>query len=346
MYNGVILVDKPRGMTSFDVVRGIKNALMSKGGGKACRVRIGHAGTLDPMATGLLPICIGHATKLTQFIVVGLKEYVGEMILGKRTDTFDCEGRVLEEHPVDRVDKEALEAAVSGFTGCLLQSPPPFSAAKYKGRPLYHFARKGITVKKEPKEVFVKEFEILEIKGRVRVGFRVVCSKGTYVRGLVNDIGDVMGVGAYLDVLRRTRVGPFGVEQAFPLDIILNYLEQDRLSEIVLDFEAVLQHIPSVEIDTFLAKDVIQGVPLSVEMLMELMINQGVEYDPLVPYIRLRLGNGALARGERGQLGEREAERGRRVMHDSRMRGTVAVCFWPPQGVHEKNIKMAKVFHR
>ncbi|OCC15451.1 tRNA pseudouridine synthase B [Dissulfuribacter thermophilus] len=313
MFDGVVLVNKPESMSSFEVVKFFKRYLKKK-------VRIGHAGTLDPMATGLLPLCLGRATKLTQFIMVGLKEYRGQMVLGKRTDTYDREGEVIEERPVSSdLTIEDLRRATKNFLGKIKQVPPPFSAAKHKGTPLYVFARKGIKVEKEPKEIFIKDFEIVRFHGGNLVDFRIVCSKGTYVRSIVDDFGKIINTGAFLNRLLRTKVGPFTLDEAYDLEEIKGYLEEGRISEIMLDQEYVLSHIPSVEIDRYTASDVVRGILLDIHTIEGLLKKQNINVDPIIPYLRLKVEpNGSEA-------------------------FTVAVANWPPC-LGDERVKMAKVF--
>ncbi len=312
MSDGVVLIDKPAEMTSFDVVRALKAILKGK--------KIGHAGTLDPLATGLLPICIGHATKLSQFIMAGLKEYRGVMVLGKRTDTFDGHGRVIEEREVGEIAIEEARKVAKAFTGKMEQSPPPFSAVKHKGKPLYYFARKGIVIQKDPREIFVQLFEITNLRQGRLVDFRVVCTKGTYIRSLVDEFGKALSTGAYLSELQRTRVGPFSLDMAYSLDEAIEMAQKGELGPLMLDTETVLSHIPSVEIDLGMAREITHGIPVDSGVLQGLLEKQGVEIEPYLPYLRLKTGsNGSSGR-------------------------TVAVCHWPsPNGIQTK-VKMAKVF--
>jgi tRNA pseudouridine55 synthase len=205
----MLLVDKPKGWTSFDVVNKIRHLSHVR--------RVGHAGTLDPMATGLLIVCTGKRTKeLGQFMGLD-KEYEAEMVLGGRTESYDAEMPVVEERSTGGITEEAVRETLAGFVGTQQQIPPMWSAVKVKGRPLYTYARKGVEVERRPRKV-----EILRlVAGRIEiplVAFSVACTKGTYVRTLVHDIGGVLGCGAYLTSLRRTRIGPYRVEAAATID--------------------------------------------------------------------------------------------------------------------------------
>ena len=201
----VILVDKPLEWTSFDVVNKLRYALKVK--------KIGHAGTLDPLATGLLILCSGKMTKQIETFQAQEKEYTGKMILGKTTPSYDLETEINSETDISHLQEQEIMEATSQFTGIISQVPPAFSAIKVKGKRAYESARKGEEIKLNPREVEVPVFEITAID-LPEVSFRVVCSKGTYIRSLVRDFGEALGVGAYMSELRRTRIGDFKVEEA------------------------------------------------------------------------------------------------------------------------------------
>lgn len=210
----LLLVDKPKGWTSFDVVNKIRRLFRVK--------RIGHAGTLDPMATGLLLICSGRKTKeLSQY--AGLeKEYEAEMVLGARTSSFDAETPVIEQHSTDDVTGEQIRSVMEATVGFQTQLPPMWSAAKVAGKRLYTYARKGEVVERRPREICVRSLVPTRISMPV-VQFTVVCSKGTYVRGLVDDMGSKLGCGAYLSGLKRTRIGEYRLENATTVDELIAY---------------------------------------------------------------------------------------------------------------------------
>ena len=205
----VYLIDKPLNWTSFDVIHRLRQTL---GIAKA-----GHAGTLDPRATGLLIVCTGKQTKrIDQFS--GLeKEYTGAFELGIRTASFDMETEVSSRSEYSAVTRADLESVAGRFVGRQLQMPPMYSAAKHRGKPLYKYARKGKTLERQAKEIDVREFTILSFAPPM-IGFRVVCSKGTYIRSLVSDIGEALGCGATLNSLRRTRIGTYRVEDAMTVE--------------------------------------------------------------------------------------------------------------------------------
>ncbi len=206
--NGVLVVDKPKGITSFDVVRDVRRALKVK--------KVGHTGTLDPMATGVLPICIGDGTKIAQFITEATKAYDATVKLGSTTDTLDAEGKVLESRPVPVLTRELIEAAFAKFRGPIFQTPPMYSAVKIGGKRLYELARAGEEVERAARpvtvfELLLRDFSADEIK------LSVTCSKGFFVRTLAAELGEALGCGAHLCALRRTQSGPFALSQAIPL---------------------------------------------------------------------------------------------------------------------------------
>jgi tRNA pseudouridine55 synthase len=210
--DGVLVVDKPLGPTSHDVVARARRALREK--------RIGHTGTLDPMATGVLPLVIGRATRLAAFLSAGDKVYQAGVRLGSATDTYDAAARLLagsEPPPDPAVDREQVEAALAGFRGTFEQMPPPYSAKKVGGVPAYKLARKNEPTALSPVSVTVRELTLLGLeRGLVRL--EVVSTAGFYVRSLAHDLGAVLGCGAHLESLRRTRAGAFGLDRALPLD--------------------------------------------------------------------------------------------------------------------------------
>lgn len=201
----VLLIDKPMRWTSFDVVRKIRNLVRIK--------KVGHAGTLDPLATGLLIVCTGKFTKKINEYMAREKEYTGTFTLGATTPTYDLESEPTDFKPLEGIDRDAIIQQTASFTGDILQIPPAHSAIKVDGKRVYELARQGKEVKLDPRPVTIKEFEITRIE-LPEVDFRVVCTTGTYIRSLANDFGAALGCGAYLSKLCRTRIGEFRVEEA------------------------------------------------------------------------------------------------------------------------------------
>lgn len=204
----VLLIDKPLEWTSFDVVRKIRNLIKIK--------KVGHAGTLDPLATGLLIVCTGRFTKKINEFMAQEKEYTGAITLGAMTPTYDLESEPGNFKSTEGISKEFIIKMTQKFMGEILQTPPIHSAIKQKGKPVYLMARKGMDVVLEPRKITIKDFEISSIEMPV-VSFKVVCTTGTYIRSLANDFGAELGCGGYLSELRRTRIGNFKVEDAMSM---------------------------------------------------------------------------------------------------------------------------------
>ena len=218
--NGILLVDKPEGCSSAEVVRVVKKRLAVD--------KIGHVGTLDPFATGLLPLCLGTGTKVAQFLVAGHKTYTGTIRLGIETDTFDATGMITRTAPVPPYGTEVLQDLQRRFSEEYWQTPPMYSALKRQGVPLYKLARCGVVVEREARKVLIEEFT-LEQTGKDTLGFSLSCSQGTYIRSLAADLGTALGCGAHLLTLRRTACGPFTVREAIPFTRLCNWATGDIL---------------------------------------------------------------------------------------------------------------------
>lgn len=211
----VIAVDKPLGWTSFDAVKRIRGSLLRRIGRK--KFKVGHAGTLDPLATGVMIICTGRATKLIDSLQAGVKEYVATIALGATTPSFDLETEIDRTYPVDHITPELVNEALKRFVGPISQIPPSFSACKINGQRAYKKARRGEEVDLKPKLLVIDSIDLLEFTGN-SLTIKVVCSKGTYIRALARDIGQALGSGAHLTALRRTRVGSVSVDQCLSVD--------------------------------------------------------------------------------------------------------------------------------
>jgi len=269
MLNGILLVDKPKGLTSYKVVEKISRKFRIK--------KAGHLGTLDPMATGLLPICINEALKIVQFLMDKDKEYEGTLLLGKVTDTGDITGKVIKvsdstsrktrrENKKVKVSKAQIKAALEKFTGTYLQTPPMHSAIKQNGKKLYKLAHKGKEVERKKREITIYSLEMRSCS-LPKVKFTVACSKGTYIRSLVNDIGNELGCGAVLTDLRRTKVGNFSVKDAKPLEKLLakGNIEQKNL----IDIKTALEELPEVKIKSSFLKNAFCGTPIYKEAISD-----------------------------------------------------------------------------
>jgi tRNA pseudouridine55 synthase len=205
----VLLINKPLAWTSFDVVKKIRNLIRVK--------KVGHAGTLDPLATGLLIICTGKYTKKISEYMAQEKEYCGSFTLGATTPTYDLESEPGNFMPLDSISDSVIKNTTKKFLGEIMQVPPAHSAIKVKGKRVYELARKGKEVTLEPRKIFIREFEITSVRFPV-VEFRVVCSTGTYIRSLAHDFGEALGCGAYLSSLCRTRIGAFSIDKAMTME--------------------------------------------------------------------------------------------------------------------------------
>lgn len=243
-HHGVLVVDKPAGMTSHDVVDAVREA--------AGQRKVGHTGTLDPAATGVLVVCLGRATRLVRFLQAGRKTYLATVTLGVTTTTQDTDGEVVEERDAGGVDAAAVRAALEGFRGDIEQVPPMVSAVRVDGERLHERARRGEVVEREPRPVTVHDFELRSFTpgSRAEAELHVVCSSGTYVRTLAHDLGRALGVGASLSGLRRTANGPFRLDDAHPLVEVRDRADRGRFAELVVDMgTATARTLPTVEVE-------------------------------------------------------------------------------------------------
>ena len=237
---GILLVDKPEGTTSAGAIRALKPRLG--------RTKVGHLGTLDPFASGLLPLCLGEATKVARYLLLERKAYTGTIRLGVATDTLDRTGSEVATAPVPALTPDAVETVVRRFIGRQTQVPPMYSALKREGVPLYQLARRGIEVERTPRQIELYRFEMVP-RPPDRLDFTLACSKGTYVRVLAADVGKALGTVAHLERLRRTEVGSFRVEQATPLDALAGLAAERELPlvpvrEALADYAAYTAPVP------------------------------------------------------------------------------------------------------
>lgn len=259
--DGVLVIDKPQGPTSFEVVRRVRSLLRVK--------KAGHTGTLDPLATGVLPICLDEATKLAGFITEGDKAYDALIRLGVETDTQDAEGKVLAEAEVPPLSEPLLEAALQRFRGTFLQVPPMYSAVKVAGKRLYEMARAGEEVPREGRQVTVHHLVLRDFSA-TELAVSVRCSKGFFVRTLAADLGRVLGCGAHLKALRRTASGPFTLQQAISLERLVELVERrdagglDAVRRRLVSPSDALGELPAVSVSEADAARVVHGVPIEV----------------------------------------------------------------------------------
>ena len=218
--NGVLIVDKPQGISSNDVVQRVKRIYKAQ--------KAGHTGALDPLATGLLPVCLGEATKFSQFLLDADKSYFVSAILGERTDTSDADGEIVETKPVN-VTESDIRAALGQFRGQIKQVPSMFSALKHEGKPLYYYARQGITIERPARDITIYDIEWVSLENNV-LSLNVQCSKGTYIRSLIDDLGQLLGCGAHVSVLRRTEVAHYKSAQMYTFGQLESLQDEDKFS--------------------------------------------------------------------------------------------------------------------
>jgi len=248
--NGIVLIDKPAGWTSHDVVNRWRRLAATK--------RVGHLGTLDPLATGLLVLVTGTATRLAQFFEREEKTYLAEIELGVVSNTYDADGEVQATGVAVPGDPEVILNALNTFAGSYQQMPPPVSAKKIAGVPAYKLARKNMPVELKPVKVNVQELDVMQVL-LPRIFIRVTCSAGTYIRSLAHDLGQRLGCGALLVQLRRTRVGCFDVKDSYQLDQLSHFASEGRLLDAIIPSSSLLPHVPAQYMDALTEKQIRQG---------------------------------------------------------------------------------------
>lgn len=259
--DGVIVIDKPIGKTSHDLVYFVRRLLGIK--------KVGHTGTLDPDASGVLPICIGKGTKAADMLTASDKAYRAQLVFGMTTDTLDASGEILTEQPVN-ASREEIENAIMGFIGEIEQIPPMFSAIKQNGKKLYELARKGVTVERKSRKVNIDNIDILEIDTQnYTATIDVYCSKGTYIRTLCEDIGMKLGCGAYMNTLVRTKSGKFSIEKAYTPEMLMKMKEEDTLSKALIPVDSLFEDYPMVALNSFLAEKAKNGVKIRMKGLCD-----------------------------------------------------------------------------
>ncbi len=313
MKSGVLILDKPKGMTSYKVVECVKRRLRVK--------KAGHTGTLDPMATGLVVVCIGNATKLARFLTDADKVYQGRITLGIETDTYDLDGQIVERVPVPAdLGIQDIQMIADSFKGAILQVPPAYSAAKHKGVPLYKLARKGVSVNKDPKKVYIYDFQITGFNSP-HVDFLVHCSKGTYIRTLAHELGKAIGCKATLSRLRRLRSGFLSVDEAIPVESVLKG-EPGKIKEKIMPVELVLSHIPSVVVNNRDALFIQQGRGIGLLKMIDYMKEQLADFTQIkADYLRVMASDG---------------EDGQRL---------VCIARWPDFNDHRARLEILRVWN-
>jgi tRNA pseudouridine55 synthase len=252
--NGILNLDKPRGKTSFEMVSLIRRLSGER--------KVGHAGTLDPEATGVLPICLGQGTRLVEFLVEGDKTYRAEIELGITTDTYDATGRITGSNDASSVTREQVELVAASFIGTIEQLPPIYSAIKHRGKPLYRWARAGVKVPRRIRKVELSRLEIIDWRPPY-IGIEVDCSKGTYIRSLAHDLGQKLGCGASLKNLIRLKSGPFHISTALSISKIEDAFGSGHWRELLHDIDIAVLHLQSITVDQASESAVINGRPVT-----------------------------------------------------------------------------------
>ena len=257
--NGILCVNKPQGYTSFDVVARIRGMSKTK--------KVGHSGTLDPMATGVLPVFIGSATKACDMLSNDDKEYVASFALGMTSDTLDSTGTILSKKQSD-VNKDRLLSVLEGFKGEITQIPPMYSAVKVNGKRLYDLARQGKEVKREPRKITVYELELLSFDEDLQEGkLRISCSKGTYIRSIIDDVGKELGVGGIMTGLVRTKACGFSLADCASLEQIQEWTSNDELKEHLFATDSVFSHLPKIKLNSVQSFKFKNGVKLDLNRI-------------------------------------------------------------------------------
>ncbi|SER96622.1 tRNA pseudouridine55 synthase [Vreelandella subterranea] len=238
--NGIVLLDKPKGLSSNHALQRVRRLFEAQ--------KAGHTGTLDPMATGLLPICLGEATKFSSHLLEADKVYRTRVELGTMTDTGDAEGAVIEQHAVPSLTVDAVETALSGFRGEIDQVPPMYSALKHEGKKLYELAREGKQVERAARRVSVYDARLLSFEGTA-FELEVSCSKGTYIRTLAEDIGKALGCGGHISQLRRLKTGPFNGDAMWTLEALEALADQAAREAELMPVDVLVDHLPSLTLD-------------------------------------------------------------------------------------------------
>lgn len=258
--NGFLNINKPSGKTSANVVSIVRR--------RSGQRRVGHAGTLDPMATGVLPVCLGQATRLASFVTESHKTYLAEIELGVSTDTYDTEGDITQRADPSGITREQVEELIPSFSGTILQQPPMYSALKYRGERLYRLARAGIEVERPQRKVEVFRIELIDWRPPC-FSIEVNCGKGTYIRSLAHDMGQALGCGAHIKGLTRTSCGPFDIAGSMTLDRVEDAFRNGDWQGLLLPMDSVLQHLPAVILSESDESSIGNGRPIALDRAVD-----------------------------------------------------------------------------
>jgi len=278
--NGILVVDKPKGLTSTETLEKVRKILRVK--------KAGHGGTLDPIATGVLPIFLNNATKLAEIFLEGDKVYEGEFQLGITTETYDITGEIVAKKDVPEIDINKIQKVANSFLGEIEQVPPPFSAAKYKGRPLYKYARNGIFIPKKPRKIKITEFKILA-KDNSKVRFYLHCSKGTYVRSLIHELGEKLECGAVLTSLRRLKKSVFTLDKAISLEKLKELVSKgiDKIMPFIIPPEEALEFLPKIIVSEDLSQKIKDGRQIYTSSFLSFIKFQKLVVSPTEKWMRI-----------------------------------------------------------
>jgi tRNA pseudouridine55 synthase len=254
--DGILNINKPSAITSYGVVARVKRWSGER--------RVGHTGTLDPAATGVLPVCLGQATRVVEFLVPAAKTYHAEIELGVATDTFDAAGQVTLRADSSSIDLDKLQSALASFRGSIRQTPPMYSALKHRGQPLYRLARAGISVERKSRPVTIHRLELVSWQPPVAV-LEIECSKGTYIRSLAHDLGRALGCGAHLKGLVRTRCGIFSIEDALSLSDLEEAFKKGDWPRLLYPTDSVIEHLPVVVVEGAFEAAILNGSSIALE---------------------------------------------------------------------------------
>ena len=255
--SGLFLLDKDQGLTSNKALQDVKHLINAK--------KAGHTGSLDPLATGLLPLCFGEATKLSSYLLDANKRYLASFKLGETTDTYDSEGQVTHARTVN-VERQQIQLQMENMLGVIHQVPPMYSALKKDGKPLYELARQGVEVEREPRRVILSEFELIDFDGQ-ELKVSIHCSSGFYVRSLAHDLGEVLECGAHVCALRRTTVGGLTLDDAITLQQLRDIEEVEQRQQLLKPADQVLEYMQAIELDELQARRLFQGQPIQMNGL-------------------------------------------------------------------------------
>ncbi|PMP93880.1 MAG: tRNA pseudouridine(55) synthase TruB [Thermodesulfobacterium geofontis] len=287
LLNGILVIDKPQGLTSTQTLERVKKFLKVK--------KAGHGGTLDPIATGVLPIFLNNTTKLAEIFLEGDKVYEGEFQLGISTETYDITGEIIAKKKVPDIGIDEIQKIADSFLGEIEQVPPPFSATKYRGRPLYKYARNGVYIPKSPRKIKINEFKILE-KNNSKVRFYLHCSKGTYVRSLIHDLGEKLNCGAVLVNLRRLKKSVFTLDKAITLEKLkeLSFQGLDKILPFIIPPEEALEFLPKVIVSEDLSQRIRDGQQIYTSSFLSFIKFQKLVISPTEKWIRIVTTRGKL----------------------------------------------------